>query len=105
MSVPFPLECTITLVSDTEVEEYWFHPGNSVSATLGEKGGAVCAPLLTYKVLEERRVEIIWPGGSCSTWDDIQVDGDRIRVRCRGQEKVFAIARPKDFGFGTQQQP
>jgi len=49
MSSIIPINRRLELMSDTAVGQYQFYAEGYVSATLGEKGGAVFAPILEYR--------------------------------------------------------
>jgi hypothetical protein len=90
--VTIPTGCRLNLESDHAVEQYWFHPNGWVSATLGAKNGAVCAPILQYRQLPDGDVEIFDRSGTLYVWRDIQLEADTLTVGCSGQIKKFKIS-------------
>lgn len=91
MAAPVPINRRLELVSDVLVGQYWFRPDGHVSATLGEKEGAVCAPILEYKVISSTSVELLLEGKSFDFWTEIQCDGDVLKVKTRGQQLTFKV--------------
>ncbi len=93
MTSILPTNCQLELISDSVVEQYRFHEQEYVAATLGTKGGPVCAPLLQYKALTDNSIEIYDHNGSIAVWSNIQVDADTVHVQCSGKTKTFWIKR------------
>jgi len=78
-------------MSDTAVGQYQFYAEGYVSATLGEKGGAVFAPILEYKIVGNNSVELLSRGESFELWSDVQIVEDTLYVTSRGRKLTFKI--------------
>jgi hypothetical protein len=90
-----PTKCALDLVSDSAIEQYWFYPDENVSATLGTKGGPVCAPIFKWKVLANDSIEIFDGNGPIAVWQHIRLTGDSVHVEHSGQTKIFKILNAK----------
>ena len=88
-----PTNCKIELLSAFVIEQYWFHANDHVSATLGTKGGPVCAPLLQYKILSDNSIELYDQSGTIAVWTHIKASPDNLQVECLGKRKLFTITR------------
>ena len=91
MNTPIPIGQRLTLVSETDIESYWFNPNGSVVATLGKKNGPACGPLFRYRVLSEDGIELSSSERVIATWTRIEIDGDVLRAECDGRIKTFRI--------------
>ena len=91
MTTPVPIGQRLDLISETDIETYWFEPAGAVSATLGKRDGPVCAPLFQYSVLSEDGIELSSSERVIATWTRIEVDGEVLRAECNGQIKTFRI--------------
>jgi len=91
MNTPIPIGQRLALVSETDIESYWFDPGGSVAATLGKKNGPACGPLLHYRVLSKDSIELSSSERVFATWTRIEIDGDVLRAECDGHIKTFSI--------------
>jgi len=90
-TTPVPIERRLDLVSETDVETYWFQPTGTVVATLGERNGPVCGPVFQYRVLSDDSIELSDSERVIATWTRIEVDGDVLRAECNGKIKTFRI--------------
>jgi hypothetical protein len=90
---PVPFGVGLDLRSESSVAQYWFHAGGAVSATLGSRGGAVCAPILKFNILGPKSIEIHGPGGIVTVWENIRAVGRELHVECSGANLVFEIGR------------
>ncbi|KQU83595.1 hypothetical protein ASC78_13210 [Variovorax sp. Root318D1] len=90
-TTPVPIDQRLDLISETEIETYWFQATGTVSATLGEWNGPVCAPVFQYNVLSNDSIEIADSERVIAIWTRIEVDGDVLRAECNGQTKAFRI--------------
>jgi hypothetical protein len=88
---PVPIDQRLDLISETDIETYWFQPTGTISATLGERNGPVCAPVFQYSVLSNDSIEIADSERVIAVWTRIEVDGDVLRAECNGQPKTFRI--------------
>jgi hypothetical protein len=91
MIAPVPIEQRLELVSETAIETYWFTPTGAALATLGERDGPVCAPVLQCNVLSSDSIELADGERVIATWTRIEIDGDVLRAECNGKTKVFRI--------------
>lgn len=91
MTTPVPIGQRLDLISETNIETYWFQPTGFVSATLGERNGPVCAPVFQYSVLSDDSIEIADSERVIATWTRIEIDGDVLRAECNGKIKTFRI--------------
>ena len=91
MTSIIPTNRQIELVSETEVGQYWFSADGNASATLGEKGGAVFAPILEYKITSDNSIELFLNGKPFDIWTDIQVGEDTLHVSSRGRSLTFKV--------------
>lgn len=91
MTTPVPIGQRLDLISETDIETYWFQPAGAVSATLGKRDGPVCAPLFQYSVLSEDSIELSSSERVIATWTRIEIDGDVLRAECDGRIKTFRI--------------
>jgi len=91
MTTPVPIERRLDLVSETDVETYWFQPTGTVAATLGERNGPVCGPVFQYRVLSGDSIELSDGERVIAIWTRIEVDGDVLRAECNGKIKTFRI--------------
>jgi hypothetical protein len=91
MTTPVPIGQRLDLISETDIETYWFQPAGTVSATLGERNGPVCAPVFQYSVLSDDSIEIADSERVIATWTRIEIDGDALRAECNGKIKTFRI--------------
>jgi len=77
------------------LEQFWFTDDRHVTATVGEKNGPVCAPILVYRITESGSIVIGDGKSDWYQWEDIQVEGNVLRVRCGERAKDFTIEWPK----------
>lgn len=90
---PVPIGVGLELRSESSVAQYWFHEGGAVSATLGSRGGAVCAPILKFNIVGPKSIEIHGPSGIVTVWENIRAVGRELHVECSGANLVFKIRR------------
>jgi hypothetical protein len=89
------IQATLVLQDAQTIEVFRFLNERHVVATLGAKGGPICAPGLLCRVSEDDVVEIFDHRGTMLyKWEKIQVRGDMLSVVCAGRPKVFSITRP-----------
>ena len=82
---------TLDLIHPSIVEQFEFVDDRYVAATVGEQEGYVTAPLLTYQITNTGSVVIGDESGEWYRWEEIQLDGEILRVRCDGIIKEFSI--------------
>ena len=88
------LQAKLELQDEGLLEQFWFAEGGHVVATLGTKNGAVCAPVLRYKITDDDAVEITsFDGARLYRWEQAQVRGNVLIVLCEGISKRFSITR------------
>ena len=89
-------QAQLELQDDRLIEQLWFTEDSRVAATLGEKNGPTCGPMLSYRVENETTVVISDHSGDLSyIWTDLVLTGDTLTVQCARHTKVFKIKRPK----------
>lgn len=85
------------------VDHFRFHmEDNYVAATLGTRGGAVCAPLLQYNVMADGKVEFITGSKRLFTWECIELSDGILTAKCNQQVHRFTftkIALPPKLTF------
>ena len=91
MTTPVPIEQRLELVSETDIETYWFKPTGTALAALGERNGPACAPVLQYKVLSSDSIELADSERVIAIWTRIEIDGGVLRAECNGKIKIFRI--------------
>jgi hypothetical protein len=90
------IQATLELQDEQAIEVFQFCNERQIVATLGTKGGPVCAPGLLYEVTEDDVVEIFDHRGTVLyRWEKIQVQGDTLSIVCAGRRKVFSITRTR----------
>lgn len=89
------LQARLELVDDEVLEQFWFIDGEHVAATIGTKGGAVCGPVLYYRITGDDAVEIHDRGGKVwFRWERLCLDGGTLLLlSCGGRPKEFSITR------------
>lgn len=79
----------VSLNNITMVEDLMFC-GNNVTATIGEKNGAVCAALLELQINNESCITIKGQGFEIH-WDNIEIDNNQISTKRNGIESSYKI--------------
>jgi len=79
----------VSLNNITKVEDLMFC-GNNVIATIGEKNGAVCAPLLELQINNESSITIKGHGFEIN-WKNIEINNDQISTKRNGIESSYKI--------------
>jgi len=90
------VQAKLDLQDERVLEQFWFTNDNHVVATLGTKGGAVCGPVLKYRITEDNTVEILHGEKVEYRWEQVQMSGDVLAVLCAGKPKTFSITRPPE---------
>ena len=91
----------LTLIDEEAVEYFRFGRDNHVAVTLGTRSGAVCAPILIYRVTENGTVEL--GGGSPPSyiWEDVELHDGVLSVKCGAFLKRFkflpGVERPAPY--------
>ena len=89
------LQARLELRDPVILEQFWFTDDQHVTATIGEKNGAVCGPILAYRITDQDVVVIGDDNTDWYHWEDIRVEGNLLHVHCDGRTKVFTIERQK----------
>ena len=89
-----PTNRRLELVSETLVGSYRFSEDGTVSATLGEKDGAVFAPILEYRVTSDNSIELLLNAEPFDVWTEIQMTGDTLHLNARGRALAFQVLGP-----------
>ncbi len=88
------IQAELELMDDDVLEKFRFIDGRHVAATIGTKDGALCGPVLYYRINGEDSVEIRDDGGRVwFRWERLVLDGGTLHVTCGGDSKDFSIAR------------
>jgi hypothetical protein len=88
------IQAMIELVDDEALEQFRFIDGEHVAATIGTKSGAVCGPVLYYRITGDDAVEIHDDGGRVwFRWERLRLDGGTLHLSCGGRPKEFSITR------------
>ena len=91
MSAFVPMHRTLKLKSTISVEEYSFTEQGHVSATFGQVNGPLAAPLLSYRVLDENRIELQGMGEPV-IWKKVTVTQDSVVIERNGKRSEFAVS-------------
>ena len=92
MTTALPIDRRLQLISDTQVEIYWFASNGFLRAVLGTHDGPQCAPSFRYRVLSGDSIELIGADGIIDTWTRIRIEGDLLHAESGGKPKAFRIA-------------
>ena len=85
----------ISIVDDIIVEQLGFI-GKNVVATIGSKEGAVCAPILEYKITGEGSL-VIDPGNFNIVWSKVEIGENEISTLRNGvPTKYTIVSKPED---------
>jgi hypothetical protein len=86
------LHAKLELQDDQALEQFWFIDERHVAATIGTKGGAICGPVLFYRIAGDEAVEIHDNSGKVwFRWEKIEVKGAVLAVLCEDKLKEFSI--------------
>lgn len=88
-------QAQLTLRDDRIVEHFTFIDGDHVVATIGEKNGPVCGPVLYYRINGTGVVIADHDGEVWFQWDSLELDRNTLTVQCSGRKKVFDIKTAK----------
>jgi hypothetical protein len=88
-------QARLELQDEQVLEQFCFTDERHVVATLGTTNGAICGPVLSYRIADDDAVEISSSDGSRMyyRWEQAQVTGDVLTVLCEGVSKRFSITR------------
>jgi hypothetical protein len=91
----------LALLDDDAVEHFSFGRDNYVAATLGTRSGGVCAPVLSYLVTEDGKVELGAGSDLHETWEDVELKDGVLSVRSGTFLKRFrftpGVKRPAPY--------
>ena len=86
----------LTLVDESVVEQFYFSgEGDSVAATLGLRDGAVCGPVLRYRVTDDGAVELGDGGVFHFRWEEAEYANGILNVVSDGRAKRFQVVLSK----------
>jgi len=89
------LQAKLELQHESTLEQFCFTGEGCVVATLGAKKGPVYGPVLNYRVTEDDVVEIFDHKGTIIyRWEQLQMQGELLKVVCKGKPKTFSVTRP-----------
>ena len=81
-------------MDDEVVEQFSFMDDTRIVATLGTKNGAICGPVLRYRLPSDGSIEIIDSDGLVMyRWAEVLVSTDLLSVVCDGRSKKYRITR------------
>ncbi|MBF0274728.1 MAG: hypothetical protein HQK84_05805 [Nitrospinae bacterium] len=83
---------TVSLIDERLIETFSF-TSDHVSATIGTKDGAVCAPILSFDAVRPDSVRIYGEGFEI-LWEDIEIGPVCVSVRRNGVPVVYGINDP-----------
>ena len=85
----------LELEDNAHYELLTFHPGGTVSATLGQRNGAITAPLLYWHVESNRLVFTELPKGGTvhNVLEEPRIEGHRLFVTVPGYSKRTYVIR------------
>ena len=73
----------LSLLDEHAIQNFSFsEEGNGVAATLGTRGGPVCAPGLWYRVLDDGAVELTGGEALSYRWEQVELQDGILTVRC-----------------------
>ncbi|MGJ7526769.1 hypothetical protein [Variovorax sp. GB1P17] len=91
MNPHIPIDSRLQLVSDTDVEIYWFQSNGFVRAIQGQHEGPQCAPLFRYRALSGDSIELIGSEGVIGTWTQLRIEDDLLHAERAGKAVAFHI--------------
>jgi hypothetical protein len=83
---------TLTLVSDTQILSMHFADRSYTAVTLGEKGGPIAGPLLSWRIESEK----LFVGDAVKPIERLEflsISANKLLVGSAGQTATYAISR------------
>jgi len=84
------LEGLKVTLNDNDIAEELLFRDKSVSATIGEKNGAVCSPIFELQIINETSI-IIKGQGIEIKWENIKINTNQISTIRNGKESIYNI--------------
>lgn len=93
------LGLSVSLIDESIVETFSF-VSDHLAATIGTKGGPVCAPILSFEIVGPRSLHIVGQGFRIS-WDQGEIGPERLSVWRNGIPALYRIdGQPVKCGNG-----
>ena len=91
-------------LNDSDIVEDLTFSGNNVAATIGEKNGAVCSPILELQIQNESSITIIGSGFEIN-WGNIEINNNQISTTRNGKQSVYDIVAKNKATQHTRRLP
>lgn len=96
------LGLSVSLIDESIVEIFRF-ASDHLAATIGTKGGPVCAPILALEIVGPVSLRIVGQGFRIS-WDQVEIGPERLSVRRNGIPAQYRIDR-QSVGPDCREEP